>query len=106
MKVSGICPPFTLVKETNKISMNTIPEAPSRPVLKKVILSMPVIKAVNTMIAKVNLEPYFSSTIGPNRRMKVILPNKCSILPWPKTCENKLNIDTGSEKLTLVPTAK
>ncbi len=76
MNVSGICPPLTFVKETNRISIKTMPDAPRSPVLKKLIFKIPVIKAVSTIISNVNLEPYFSSTMGPNSNMNVILPNK------------------------------
>lgn len=106
MNVNGICPPLTLVNDTTNININTIPEAPKSPVLKKVTFRIPVIKAVKTIISKVNLEPYFSSTIGPKSKMKVKLPNKCSMLLCPKTCENKLKMETGFDQLILVPTAK
>ena len=106
MKVNGICPPSVLVNDTKRISINTIPDAPNSPVLKNETLSKPVINAVITIMNKVNLDPYFSSIIGPNKSMKVILPSKCSILPCPITCENRLKIDAGLVTSTVVPTVK
>jgi hypothetical protein len=84
--------------------MKTIPLAPIKPKLKNITFKIPVIKEVAKIIIKVALEPYFSSMIGPMRRMKERLPSKCSALICPNTCEKSENIDKGLPQSIDVPT--
>ena len=78
INVSGICPLLIFANELSKMSMNTMPLAPSRPVLVKNMAMIPVKRAVIAIIASIVLEPYFSSSNGPMRRIKVRFPKRCS----------------------------
>ena len=77
MNVNGIVPDLKLANEASIIIMNTKPLAPYRPDLKNNRFNTPVTNAViNDVIIK-DLEPYFSSKMGPRISIKEKLPTKC-----------------------------
>ncbi len=106
IKVTGICPALTLVKDTNKINIKTMPLAPISPVLKKSTLRIPVTNAVTIIIYSSFCEPYFSSMMGPNNNMKVRFPNKWSRLPCPIVCVIRVIMDNGFDHCMSGPTEK
>jgi hypothetical protein len=74
IKVRGSSPCRILVKDIKRIIMKTIPLAPFNPAGKKKALSNPVTRAVINIIKSMEPEPYFSSKVGPRRRIKAIFP--------------------------------
>jgi hypothetical protein len=86
MKVKGISPARKFVKELSRININTIPLAPINPVEKNTIFKTPVIRAVIRIINSMGPDWYFSSTMGPIKRINEKLPIRCAQFLWPKIC--------------------
>jgi hypothetical protein len=76
-KVKGICPARKFVNELSRINIKTIPLAPINPVEKKTIFRILVIKAVTRIIKTIENDPYFSSSMGPIKRINEKLPIRC-----------------------------
>ena len=85
----GISPDLMFVNELRRISMNTMPLAPSSPACTRSAFSTPVTPAVMIAIASTIPEPNFSSSTGPIRRMKAKFDTRWAQLAWPMTWENR-----------------
>lgn len=86
----GICPCLILAKEPSKISIKTMPLAPSKPPVKKKIWSNAVTTAVVVIIKAILLEPYFSSSSGPINKISEKFPSKWFQSACPSICVNIL----------------
>lgn len=71
-------PALAFAKELRTMNMKASPLAPKRPVLKRRLFRIPVMSAVTRHMVSNDWVPYFSSKMGPTRRIIERLRMRCS----------------------------